>query len=79
MTYCERPLRAQTMHGPRTALARSEQLPAGTWCECWLSIYAGPITEDLLRDLLSYGDHKGMGQWRNGSRGRFSFTLEAVE
>lgn len=78
ITMCERPLRAETAQGPRTALARSEELPAGTWLECYLEVYDGPITGDLLRDLLSYGKHKGMGQWRNGGRGRFEFELEVV-
>jgi hypothetical protein len=76
ITMCERPLRAETAQGPRTALARSEELPAGTWLECHLEVYDGPISGDLLRDLLSYGERKGMGQWRNGGRGRFEYTLE---
>lgn len=77
LTFCERPLRAMTAQGPRTSLARSEQLPAGTRCECRLKVHAGTISEPLLRDLLSYGADKGMGQWRNSSRGRFKFELEA--
>lgn len=77
MTYCERPLRAQTAQGPRTSLARSEELPAGTWFECRLEVFDGPISEPLLRDLLSYGEKKGFGQWRNGGRGRFTFELVA--
>lgn len=77
ITFCERPLRAQTAQGPRTSLARSEELPAGTWFECRLVVYDGPISEPLLRDLLSYGARKGFGQWRNGGRGRFTFEMEA--
>lgn len=79
ITFCERPLRAQTAQGPRTSLARSEQLPDGTSFTCRLVVYDGPISEPLLRDLLSYGEKKGMGQWRNGGRGRFTFELEAME
>ncbi len=78
ITFCERPLRAQTAMGPRVSLARSEQLPDGTWFECRLVVFNGPISEPLLRDLFSYGEKKGMGQWRNGGRGRFMFELEAV-
>lgn len=77
MKFCERPLRAQTAQGPRTGLARSEELPAGTWFECQLVVFDGPISEPLLLDLLSYGERKGMGQWRNGGRGRFAFELTA--
>jgi len=78
VTSCERPLRAMTAQGPRTALARSEQLPDGTWFECFLEVFNGQISEDILRDLLSYGEKKGLGQWRNGGRGTFTFELEAV-
>jgi len=75
MIYCERPLRAQTVQGPRTTLARSEELPIGTWFECDLEVFDGPISELLLRDLLSYGSKRGFGQWRNSSHGQFVFEL----
>jgi hypothetical protein len=75
MTYCERPLRAMTAQGPRTSVARSEELPAGTWFECELEVFDGPISESLLRDLLDYGSRRGMGQWRNSGHGRFTFEL----
>lgn len=76
--FCERPLRAMTAQGPRTTLARSEELPDGTWFECFLEVFNGPISENIIRDLLSYGEKKGLGQWRNGGRGTFTFELEAV-
>lgn len=79
LDYLERPLRAMTAQGPRTSLARSEQLPEGTGFECFVQVFeASPITEDILRDLFGYGAHKGMGQWRNGSHGQFSFKLAKV-
>ncbi len=73
--FLERPLRAETAQGPRVALARSEQLPEDTTFECDLEVYKGPVTSDILRDLLSYGEKKGLGQWRNGGFGRFLFEL----
>jgi hypothetical protein len=73
--YLERPLRAETAQGPRVALARSEKLPEGTWFECDLQVYDGPITDEILRDLLTYGADKGLGQWRNGGYGRFTFEF----
>ncbi len=76
MSYCERPLRAMTMQGPRTSVARSEELPAGTWFDCQLKVYNSPISMPLLQDLLRYGADKGFGQWRNGGHGRFEFALE---
>ena len=75
--FCERPLRAETAQGPRTALARSEELPAGTWLECRLEVFdSSPISEAILRDLLDYGSRKGLGQWRNGGHGSFEYDLE---
>jgi hypothetical protein len=73
--YLERPLRAETAQGPRVGLARSEMLPAGTWFECMLEVFDGPITDDVIRDLLTYGSRKGIGQWRNGGYGRFDFEI----
>jgi hypothetical protein len=77
VTFCERPLRGQTAQGPRTSLARSEELPEGTWFECELKVFAGPISEPLLRDLFDYGAFKGMCQWRGGGHGRFEYELMA--
>jgi len=73
--YLERPLRAQTAQGPRTSLARSEMLPAGTQFECELHVWPGPVSEKVLRGLLDYGRYKGIGQWRNGSYGQFEYEL----
>lgn len=73
--FLERPLRAETAQGPRVGLARSEMLPAGTCFTVSLEVYDGPITEDIIRDLLTYGARKGIGQWRNGGYGRFEFEL----
>lgn len=74
IAYLERPLRAQTMQGPRVSLARSEMLPAGTWLECEIRVL-GVFSEKMLRSILDYGAFKGMGQWRNGSYGRFTYAL----
>lgn len=79
----ERPLRAETMKGPRTSLARSERIKAGAKLECKLRVYDLPnvhITETILRELMDYASAMlGMGQWRNsGIYGHFSYTLECV-
>lgn len=73
--FLERPLRAETAQGPRIAIARSEMLPIGTWFECTLEVFNGPVDEDIIRDLFTYGEKKGLGQWRNGGFGRFTFEL----
>lgn len=75
--YMERPLRAETAQGPRVALARSEMLPAGTWFEITLEVYKGQVDREIIRDLLTYGSRKGLGQWRNGGFGRFEFEIVA--
>jgi len=74
--YLERPLRAETAQGPRVAIARSEMIPAGAWVECrFRVIEQSPITEDILRELLTYAELKGFGQWRNGGYGQATFEM----
>jgi hypothetical protein len=80
LQICERPLRAITMQGPRTSLARSEMVPAETYIECDIKMLSVPrykIKEEVLRILLDYGMLKGFGQWRNsGMYGQFTYHLE---
>lgn len=79
ITLNQRPLRAETMQGPRVTLACSEQVPAGTTMRFELVSLADSImTEDLIREWLEYGAMKGFGQWRNSSWGRISHTIEKV-
>lgn len=78
ITMNDRSLRAQTMQGPRTTLAISEQLPSGTWIECQLEVLGSKISEPLLRDLLGYGQHQGMLQWRSAGYGSFYYDLEKL-
>lgn len=73
---CQRPLRAQTMQGERVALAMSEEIPAGTTCE--LSVIC--LSDDhvkAVKEWLDYGILRGIGQWRNSGKGRF--TYEVIE
>lgn len=69
---CTRPLRATTMQGDRVALASSETVPAGTTFEFEVSSLA-PALNDMLRACLDYGALKGIGQWRNSGKGRFTW------
>jgi len=72
----ERPLRAETPKGPRTSLSRSDKLDAGTELEFeiqWLN--HKEISEDLIVELLEYGQLQGLGQFRNGSFGRFEVLV----
>ena len=73
----ERPLRAETARGPRVALAASEQLPIGTWCDVKIIVLAPQIiTRELLSEWLDYGEGLGIGQWRSGQYGTFRYTLK---
>ena len=71
---CQRPLRAQTPQGERVALAMSEELPAGTWCDVDIIL----MQEDLFPavvEWLDYGAFRGIGQWRNSGCGRFTYDV----
>ncbi len=72
MGDCQRPLRAETAQGPRIALANSETLPVGTTVEMEILIM-NEKTEPLVREWLDYGALRGLGQWRNSGKGRFSW------
>lgn len=67
-----RSIRAQTPHGPRVAIGVSEYVDAGRSIEIKIDILPGTeIGWDLIEELLDYGAYKGIGQFRNGSYGRF--------
>lgn len=69
---CERPLRGMTAQGPRTALARSDYIKAGTLIKFELTIIDNKeINIDIIEKVLEYGELSGLGQWRGGGFGRF--------
>lgn len=74
----ERPLRAQTMQGPRVTLARSDYLSEGSSLEFEIRVIQGKekIDKGFLESILDYGQLCGLGQFRNGSYGRFSYKLK---
>lgn len=76
LSIVERPLRAETMQGPRIAVARSESAPAGTYIDCAVIVMRANLAE-FVRNWLTSGELKGLGQWRNSGMGRF--TWSAVE
>jgi len=70
--YLQRSLRAMTKEGPRISLAKSEQLPKGTRFKFILSVLQdSPIKKEHIEDMFSYGEIKGLGQWRNAGNGKF--------
>jgi len=73
---CTRPLRADTMKGERVSLASSETVPAGTVFEVEIKALT-PALDELVGQCLDYGALKGLGQWRNSGKGRFSWQKVA--
>ena len=72
MGICQRPLMAETMKGPRTAIAVSETIPEGTWFD----IEVECDTKDMDKYVecwLDVGSRIGLGQWRNSGKGRFEW------
>lgn len=72
MGNCQRPLRAQTAQGERVALANSEAVPAGSWIEFTVKCLDDKNAA-AVREWLNYGRYKGLGQWRNSGKGRFTW------
>ena len=72
MGVCQRPLRASTAQGERVALAMSESVPAGTTCNVEITCLTDG-DEKYVREWLDYGRLRGIGQWRNASKGRFTW------
>ena len=78
---CERPLRAETAQGPRVSVCRSETVPAGSTIIIEISWLAAKIgkgedavdTHALIEEWLGYGALRGLGQWRNSGKGRFTW------
>ena len=71
---CVRPLRAETMRGERVSLATSETVPSGTELEFEITDLTGSKAfGEIIDACLEYGRWKGLGQWRNSGKGRFTF------
>lgn len=75
---CQRPLRAQTAQGERVSLANSEEIPAGSRCEFDV-LCMDDSHEAAVREWLDYGVLRGIGQWRNSGKGRFTYTAYEVK
>ena len=75
ITVCNRSLRAETMQGPRTSIAKSEQANPGTTCEFKVALLNKGY-EDMARELLTFGIFQGTGGWRSGGKGRFVLKFQ---
>jgi hypothetical protein len=72
MGQCQRPIRVDTPQGPRVALANSETIPAGSTVEMEVRLL-DTGHDGVVREWLDYGALRGLGQWRNSSKGRFTW------
>lgn len=72
MGFCERPLRAQTPMGERVSIAKSETVPAGSTIEFEVTCLDQKL-EAVVRECFDYGTLRGLGQWRNSGKGRFTW------
>lgn len=61
-----------------TSLANSEEIPAGSTCEFDV-ILLDDSHEKVVREWLDYGILRGIGQWRNSGKGRFTYTAYEVK
>jgi len=75
---CERPLRASTAQGERIALARSEAIPAGSTI-LFNIVCLKESLEKEIEEWLDYGKLRGLGQWRNSGKGRFTVEYPEAE
>ena len=75
---CQRPLRADTAQGPRTALANSESCPAGTSVEFTIMVLVDDLMEHVIK-WLNYGSLNGIGQWHSGGKGSFTWQDISVQ
>ena len=69
---CTRPLRAKTPKGERISLASSETIPAGSEFEVEI-VTDHPVLDEMVVKALNRGMKKGLGQWRNSGKGRFTW------
>ena len=65
---CSRPLRAETAQGPRVALAKSEEAPAGTTMTFTVKTLC-PGLDNVLKECFEYAQLRFMGAWRNSGKG----------
>lgn len=70
--HCQRPLRGQTAQGERIALANSETIPAGSWVEFTIMCMVDADMK-MVTEWLNCGKYRGIGQWRNSGKGRFTW------
>lgn len=79
---CQRSLRTSGPKGERTALSHSETAPEGstvTFEVNYLPLKGDTEKSDTIKECLEewldYGQFRGLGQWRNSGKGKFTFEM----
>ena len=78
LTTCQRPLRADTMQGPRVSIAKSEAVPAGSYLSFEVEVM-DPSLVECLKECFSYSEYKALGQWRSSGKGRCFTEITEVK
>jgi hypothetical protein len=79
ITKYERSLRAMTMQGPRVSIAVSEWIKPPIMFEVELHLIGDKLDEDTISMILDYGQYCGLGQFRSGGFGSFSYELTPLQ
>ena len=58
--------------GERTSIAKSESVPDGSTLEFEITCL-DPHLEECVIECLNYGKLRGLSQWRNSGKGRFTW------
>lgn len=69
---CQRPLRAFTPSGERIALASSETVAEHSYADLEIKCLNADHFK-AVKEWLDYGADRGLGQWRNSGKGRFTW------
>lgn len=71
---CQRPLRASTPQGERIAIAVSDTINAGATLTFTITLLNNEL-EGVVMECLDYGKLRGLGQWRNSGKGKFTYEV----
>lgn len=70
-----RPLRAETMQGPRVTLATSDVIARGARLTFGVNLLRNTQMDgETLRTLLEFGQFRGLGQWRTAGWGLYELV-----
>lgn len=70
----QRPLRCETMQGPRVTLSSSEYISAPFSINFSFKA-TDDVKDDMIKAVLDRGEFKGIGQWANAQWGTFVYEL----